>query len=311
MAVQADARIAWLDKPGGSLSVVADDGVSGRVVVASQVTGFELAGRGDAVVYTDSGAARTSWLLVFGRAPVRLPEGTHMDVGGDGGVAWSPDGRELAIARVTPGVGAQLLIVDRAGRTRKAWAMGKSRQPEGVAWRPDGKRLAFVRTGVTQTRPSQIVLLPRTAGGGPRVMRTAGRDHPLARFPAWTRDGVALMVGAESWSSQDTSDDMTLALVSGPGQPRILGVDEGAPRSVSPDGRRFALNGSCVYDLRRDGCTVGSALPGMEIQDLSPDGGRALVVYDGRLQVQRLEPGAMPYALAVEGSVLAAQWRAG
>ena len=74
LAVQADARIAWLDAPGGTLSVVADDGVGGRAVVASRVTGFELAPRGDAVVSTD--ASEVAWLRVLAApAPVRLEPG--------------------------------------------------------------------------------------------------------------------------------------------------------------------------------------------------------------------------------------------
>src|SRR4051794_12361029 len=94
LAVQADARIAWLDAPGGSLSVVDDDGVSERAVVASQVTGFELAPRGDAVVSFDEAGAM--WLRVLAdAAPVRLSGGDDVR-----GVAWSPDGRELAIARL-------------------------------------------------------------------------------------------------------------------------------------------------------------------------------------------------------------------
>lgn len=314
LAVQADARIAWTADYGGPLTVVGDDGVSGRAVVAPAVTGFELAPTGDAVLYADP--SRAWWLAVLDgvTAPVRLPSGWADDVAG---FAWSPDGRELAVAlgargaRDVPGPGARLVVVDRAGRTLKTWDMGPRRRPEGVAYRPDGKRIAFVRTGVDASHPSQVVLMARRAGGGPRVVRTAGRDHPLAYNPTWTRDGIALMVGNESWSSQDTDDILTLALVSGPGQPRYLGPDEGAPGSVSPDGRRFMLNASCVFDLRLGDCAIRSKLPGARILDLSPDGGRALVVYDGRLQVLRLEPNAMPYALGIDGPVWAAEWRAG
>lgn len=311
LAVQADARIAWLGVRGGPLTIAADDGVGGRVVVAPAVTGFELAPRGDAVAYDDDRGV--AWLRVFAEAaPVRLPAGA---VAGGGRAAWSRDGRELALARDVPGRGAQLLVVDRRGHAVDRVALGASRKAEGVAWGPGTgarKRMAFVRTGVDARHPSQVVLLARD-GRGAREIRTAGRDHPLAYGPVWTSDGIALMVGAPTFSPGDFEGaHYALALVDGHGQPRALGEDTGLPRTASLNPGRFALAGAaCVWDVVEDTCVRRALLADATVMDVSASGASALVVRDGRLEAVALEDGVAPAAVAVAGPIADAQWSVG
>src|SRR5205823_4788432 len=102
---------------------------------------FALAPAGDAVVY-DAGDGGT-WLASTARGaarPRRMPDGATTV---RSGAAWAPDGRMVAFARAQR---SQLLVVDRAGRTRVRVAFGRDAEATGVDWRPDGARVAVVLT---------------------------------------------------------------------------------------------------------------------------------------------------------------------
>lgn len=98
-------------------------------------------------------------------------------------VAWSPDGRHLAVPRVAP-AGLEVLRADR-GRPLKTLPGASS-----PVWSPDGSRLAFVRVGPTGEGSLGILETnfeePRILSSIPEAARLGG--------PVWSRDGRSILV---------------------------------------------------------------------------------------------------------------------
>lgn len=173
-------------------------------------------------------------LLAF-RSGVQLriqsPDGgrlTTADI--DGPVAWSPDGRFVAVGSTD---GLALAVVDATtGSLRR---LGRGRVPQ---WSPDGIRLAFVRAGGLWTVPA--------AGGTPR--RIAGGVESDAR-PVWLRSGR--IVYARSSLSRRVIASVTATgrnrRVLRAAQPRFNERNEFAELAWSPDGKRLAY----VADIER------------------------------------------------------------
>jgi Tol biopolymer transport system component/DNA-binding winged helix-turn-helix (wHTH) protein len=105
------------------------------------------------------------------------------DVAGSG-VAWSPDGRLLAICAQDPQIGSAgiALLTLATGRSRWVTHSTPSAKDEFPEFSWDGKEVAFVRTDTTI---SDVYAVPAAGGTPPRRLTTLG--EPI-RGVAWTSD---------------------------------------------------------------------------------------------------------------------------
>jgi hypothetical protein len=295
----AGATIAWRSPASpGVLRVAADDGSAMRIVARS-VTTFALAPAGDAVAYEDG--RRTSWLALTtgARRRLRLPARASA-----GAAAWSPDGRDLAVARppARRGAASDVLVLDRRGRVRSRVGLARGWVATGVAFAPDGRRLALTLTSAKQ---GARVVTVRRDGHGARGSVDAWWDTVLA--PLWTTRGVVYKSGAyaDEWSSQSV-DVFGLDVAAPPWGYHLNGID-GEPRSPSDDGRRFAMAfSSCVWDFPARACAGGFSEDEI-VRDLSRDGLTALISAGGRLERAPVGGGPRVVVPGV-GPVGDAQW---
>lgn len=95
------------------------------------------------------------------------------------GVAWSPDGRHLAV----PQLGKRGLAVVRAENGTVLRELAGASQP---SWSPDSSKLAFFSTAT----PAGLYCLDANFGGPRFVVDGVDTDEP----PVWSRDGQWLLV---------------------------------------------------------------------------------------------------------------------
>ena len=133
------------------------------------------------------------------------------------GIAWSPDGRQLAVA-VTSGPGDAVVFVDvRSGQTRLV-------RPDGLdavialAWSPDGTALAVEATAGAQ---SDLFLLNPATGATRNLTRDVYSDHA----PAWAPDGRALVFHSDRGAATALGRDGAAQVLSGTGS----GAPDGGP----------------------------------------------------------------------------------
>jgi WD40-like Beta Propeller Repeat len=96
-------------------------------------------------------------------------------------IAWSPDGRYLAIPQLNP-LGLAIL---RADNGRQVNTINDGFLP---SWSPDGARLSFYMRGTGDTL--NCIDSPT---GQPRLLAEVGQ---AGQAPAWSRDGLTLVVAA-------------------------------------------------------------------------------------------------------------------
>ncbi len=116
-------------------------------------------------VTSDRLTRRVSRVSALGGAPRTLVE-----FEGGGAIAsadWSPDGKRIAFDR-----DGKIHVVESSGGGSESIVYGGT-DPHSISWSPDGKRLAFVEggnrlwqgaTGISNTAPSSIVVVPATGG---------------------------------------------------------------------------------------------------------------------------------------------------
>ncbi len=184
--------------------------------------------------------------------------------------AWSPDGLELAFARL--GTDWGISIVPAAGDRAVALTNGPDANPD---WSPDGAKVAFDRGYET------IEIVDRD-GTGLRALRPG-------THPAWSPDGTKIAYDDGDFLSYVVNAD-------GSGEPRLLG--NGTDPAWSPDGTRIALVDSEQVDAPR------------EIFVVNADGsGRAQLTHTVRAPtIVRAEIVELPGARLVGARALAGPW---
>ncbi|MDH3225435.1 MAG: S9 family peptidase, partial [Gemmatimonadota bacterium] len=158
---------------------------------------------------------------------------------GPGGLAWSPDGRQLAFSMMVP--------------TEPEWTVPVPGRPDGAQWTEEPKvvtRPTFRRdyVGYTDTGYSHIFVIPAT-GGTPRQLTDGDWNHSA---PAWTPDGSEILFSGlrEPEAEYQFRESEIYAVTVSSGTVRQLTTRAGPDHSprVSPDGRLVAYLGHDVTD---------------------------------------------------------------
>ena len=148
------------------------------------------------------------------------------------GLAWSPDGRLLAVV-VTSGPGDAVVLVNvENGGTEEIRPAGVD-AIVSVAWSPDGSRLAFEGTAGAH---SDLYLHDLGTGGTANLTRDLYSDHA----PAWSPDGRSLVFHSDRGDALDLGTDTAQAAFDGGFDARALGrsgydlyrLDLDAPRRL-------------------------------------------------------------------------------
>jgi dipeptidyl aminopeptidase/acylaminoacyl peptidase len=195
---------------------------------------------------------------------------------------WASDGKAIAFLGET-GAKMQLMVVDLGdGRARALTDL--KQPPQSFAWSPDGGQIAFVaavevepkafftlpekpdgakwapdakviRAYPYRTDPdgwlkpgeTHVFVVPAAGGEARQISSGAGDWGERDDAPAWTADGAALIVSADTAPDArrraNQSDLYRLALAGGP--PVQLTKDKGTEESpaISPDGKTLAYVG--------------------------------------------------------------------
>lgn len=237
-----------------------------------------LYGRRSLVVQSPMGRPRR-------RYEVRLP---------DGGAAWSPDSRRLAIARLDRQ--GEVWILDVAtGRLSRGPAVGNVQQ---IAWSPGGMQLAVSRVTapqegrVRQDTPQEVLRVPLEGGSAIRV----ARDPQFVETLSWPGPDRLLWVS----SPGNYNRGGLLKAVSPRTRKVAFRVRDAFRVRRSPGGERLlygCLQGACIADSRGKRKSVLSrrCQPLTGPLEWSPDGRhilcateRSLLLLDRRGKVRRL-----------------------
>lgn len=157
-------------------------------------------------------------------------------------LAWSPDGREVALSFVAfggqiPNTG--LHIVDVATRVDRRIPFTSTQRrvgcfmPAELAWSPDGSTLAY---RCTDYAPRGVQLL-RLSGGRHRTIM----GHARAFWPTWSPDGKRIAYSTTLLPRAGSR----IYTVSLDGSGRRLVARHGAAPVWSPDGRAIAYEAGC------------------------------------------------------------------
>lgn len=140
------------------------------------------------VYVTDTGGDATPELLVEGQTSRDFESLNILTPG----LAWSPDGRTIALA-VRRGPSDAVALIDvETGITKHVEVPGVE-QVLSVSWHPDGDRLALGATSATQ---SDIYVLDLGTGDLENLTSDIFSDHE----PAWSPDGLSLVFHSDRGS---------------------------------------------------------------------------------------------------------------
>lgn len=204
------------------------------------------------------------------------------------GLAWSPDGRSLAL--VASEGGTATLYVITGGQVRRLTAL------EGVAdtprWSPDGGRIAFLatqnaskQTGAIEAGARQVGEIGvRTDSRRIAIVPTGGGDIAFASPEGtfvyefdWMPDGRGFVATAAEGDGDDQWWIASLRAFPIGGRMRVIAAPKMQMRfpRVSPDGSRVAFIGGLMSDFIAPGGDVYSVpVSGGAPQDVTP-GARA------------------------------------
>jgi len=153
-------------------------------------------------------------------------------------LAWSPDGRWLAVShREGKDLADGLFLVSaQTGEKRRLTEPPRGHRGDWTpAFSPDGRTLAFSRFHGFSA--SEVYLLPLSAGLEPEGAARRLTDDRLARTAVWTRDGRHLLYVTGGTA---THRELRMIAVSGSGGPERVA-------SVEDDISEFSLGRHLVY----------------------------------------------------------------
>ncbi len=215
------------------------------VSVAWSPVGKHVASAGKCKSYAHTGDVKI-WDATTGEEVLSLRHepvlGTFFDDEDGQWLAWSPDGRQLALA-----TRRTVAVFDvAAGRKERILAV---RQPEpsdsfsAIAWSPDGRHLAA-------SLQSIVCIWDSTAQFDAPLLLRGGGASSLAFSP----DSKRLALGGESVRIWDAATGQQIASLRG-------GADQSSSVVWSPDGRRLAAAGA------GSGVTIWDASHGYQLAD--------------------------------------------
>lgn len=118
-----------------------------------------------------------------GKAPHLVAEGQY------GELAWSPDGKRLAVVAAPKDAPRALLSVELAGGQPITMTTNLAEASFAPAWSPDGKSIALV---VTHEDGQHLATIP--AAGGPLNMLVHGKSFST---PVWSAGGDSLLTSRD------------------------------------------------------------------------------------------------------------------
>jgi Tol biopolymer transport system component len=96
--------------------------------------------------------------------------------------AWSPDGRKIAFARLRPGLGELIYVVNADGSRLRNLTPNPVGAYSDPAWSPDGRKIAFVSD---REGNSEVYVMNANGKGRRNLTRNPAHDAD----PAWSPDG--------------------------------------------------------------------------------------------------------------------------
>lgn len=288
-----------------------------------------LAPQGDRVAYvTAKGALFDVYVRPIGGGPPRKLIDGQASTTFEGlrlqtpSLAWSPDGRRLAVA-VKSGASDALAVVDVASREAQRYRVPGLDQISAVDWHPAGDRLAFAASAGAQ---SDIYVLDLRTHQTTNYTRDVFSDHE----PVWTPGGGALVFhsdrGDRTAVRRHTAADLNTAARVPQGMElyrlplaadraerltRSGGWDSRSPRfGAEADRLLFISNRNGIPNLYEKNLRTGAERPltdvtyGITQLALSADGTQAAVVSldAGAPSIYRIE---QPFARRVPAGRLA------
>jgi Tol biopolymer transport system component len=180
------------------------------------------------------GGSKSSSLYVVDTSDGRLTEltGPNATGGAFPPIAWSPDGSQIAFARITGPFRRStnsLVVMDADGTDEVILVQVELADLGPLTWSPDGSRIAFMRSSTMERNED--------GAGGLWSVNPNGTDlQQIATYPwAGPSEVRAVLDGPFDWSS-DGSWIATLGGPRGGGEIRLLAADGSEERVISEPG---------------------------------------------------------------------------
>ena len=128
---------------------------------------------------------------------------------GQGGLAWSPDGSQIAYS------GGGIFVMDADGSDRRVIPNGPVQEPGGIAWSPDGTRIAF-----TGHEGNAYHVYTMNLDGSDLTPLIEQSMYECCNTPSWSPDGTKILYfatpkagarwGSQVWVMSSDGSDQTL-----------------------------------------------------------------------------------------------------